>query len=284
MAKRYIDTNFYKSPFVRGLQGSFKSLYSFIICECSNAGVWIKDFEVATLYTGFKINEKEFNEVFIKSNKLINLGNGKYFLPDFVEFQYPNGLSNSNPAHKNIISELLKFNLLDKNLKVQVSPLSVPNYGTKEKEKVMVMEEDMEKVMEEADEIFKIQEAHEEHERNNPYIPIVEEKPFKRPRKGNTIRHLFIESYFYNFDNFEREFIGTDYEVADAKFYYESIRNWSAEGNKKIDWIATARNFMLRDVKDNKLKLKNGNTKNNDTHDKYQAQLERITNDFREGK
>ena len=65
MALRFFDTNFYKSPFVRGLQGACKGLYSFIICDCKASGIWAKDLEVASLYIGFKITEKDF-DVFLK--------------------------------------------------------------------------------------------------------------------------------------------------------------------------------------------------------------------------
>ena len=53
--------------------------------------------------------------------------------------------------------------------------------------------------------------------------------------------------------------LNSKYESADLEFYYESVKNWAdSNGTKKIDWGATARNFMLRDLKENKLKLKNG--------------------------
>ena len=81
--------------------------------------------------------------------------------------------------------------------------------------------------------------------------------------KGKEIKtekpHLFSESPFFEFQKFESAFTGTDYEVADLRIYYESVKNWSeSEGAKKLDWVATARNFMLRDLKENKLIYKNG--------------------------
>jgi len=117
MAIRYIDTRFFESPFVRGLKGASKTLYCFIICNASGAGIWAKDLEVASLYTGFKLIDADF-EVFIKSGKAIDLKNGKYFFPDFIEHQYPKGLSEKNPAQVNFIKELLQYNLLDKDLTV----------------------------------------------------------------------------------------------------------------------------------------------------------------------
>lgn len=69
--------------------------------------------------------------------------------------------------------------------------------------------------------------------------------------------HLFKDSEFYDFEKFKTQFVNTDYEKADLKYYHESVMNWSAsKGEKKIDWIATARGFMSRDKKEDKLQLK----------------------------
>ena len=84
MALRNIDTNFFKSPKVRGLKAPLKTLYLFIICDCSGAGIWIKDLEVASMYTGLKISETEFKE-FLSKVESIDLGDGKYFFPDFID-------------------------------------------------------------------------------------------------------------------------------------------------------------------------------------------------------
>ena len=95
--------------------------------------------------------------------------------------------------------------------------------------------------------------------------------------------HPFSDSEFFVFEEFEKQFKGTDYEVADLRFYYENVKNWSAGvGNKKLDWIATARNFMLKDRQENKLILKNGNKQQSSTgKSKAQEQFERITEQLR---
>lgn len=113
MANRFLETNYYKSPFVRGLKGSLKGLYSFIICDCTPSGIWALDIEAASLYIGFQITFEEFDDFFIKKGKAVDLGNGKYFFPDFIEHQYPKGLSGKNIAHNNIIPELKKLKLID---------------------------------------------------------------------------------------------------------------------------------------------------------------------------
>lgn len=122
MAKRFIDTNFYKSPFIRGLKGSLKGLYSFIICDCDGSGIWVKDLEIASVYVGFQFSETQFNDSFIKTGKAIDLKDGKYFFPDFIEHQYPKGFSAKNPAQINFILTLKKYKLIDENLQIIKDP------------------------------------------------------------------------------------------------------------------------------------------------------------------
>jgi len=138
MAKRYIETSFFKSPFVRGLKGPLKLLYTFIICDCDGSGIWTPDFEISSVYTDFKISQSEFEKAF--AGKFIDLKNGRYFFPDFIEHQYPTGLSLKNPAHSNFIKELKKYGLIDENLKVLKRPLEGSYVTVTVKETVEVME------------------------------------------------------------------------------------------------------------------------------------------------
>ncbi len=113
MANRFLETNYFKSPFVRGLKGSLKGLYSFIICDCTPSGIWAMDMEAASMYIGFKVTPEEFEEHFVSKGKAILIGSGKYFFPDFIEHQYPKGLSEKNTAHIKVIPELKKYGLID---------------------------------------------------------------------------------------------------------------------------------------------------------------------------
>jgi hypothetical protein len=90
---------------------------------------------------------------------------------------------------------------------------------------------------------------------------IKESKGKERKRKESIDKrdHLFKDSEFYDFEKFQQQFEGTDYAFCDLKIYYEKVKNWSASGGKKkVDWIATARNFMLGDKEKNCLILKPG--------------------------
>lgn len=111
MAKRFIDTNFFKHPFVRNLEAPLKALYCFIICDCDVAGFWSPDFEIAQIYTGQKFTREDFEKAF--NGKYVKIENGEYFFPDFIQRQYEGKLKESNPAHKNVLKKLSDHGFID---------------------------------------------------------------------------------------------------------------------------------------------------------------------------
>lgn len=144
MPLRFIDTGFYKHPFIAGLKGPYKALYIFILCDCDNAGMWGPDFQIASIYIDQKLDRETARKNF--AGKFIELKNGKWFFPDFIQWQYPKGLSAKNPAHTKIILELQKLDLIDENLLLKGTPKGLPrdpispSEGTKDmdKDKVVV--------------------------------------------------------------------------------------------------------------------------------------------------
>lgn len=78
-------------------------------------------------------------------------------------------------------------------------------------------------------------------------IPVLKPKP--KIRKGN-IALLMRDSLQINIDVVKMAFFGTMYEKANIEFYYECALAWSdSKGETSKDWIATIRNFILRDYK-----------------------------------
>lgn len=85
-----------------------------------------------------------------------------------------------------------------------------------------------------------------------------------KERKGKEIKEkktkvkvnrqtLFSETEYLDIENFKAAFIGTQYEEANFAYYHEVIKNWSdSKGEKKLNWIATAKNWMARDLKEGK--------------------------------
>jgi hypothetical protein len=63
----------------------------------------------------------------------------------------------------------------------------------------------------------------------------------------------FSESEIFDAAKFKETF--SEWSKAKLRYYYDSVLAWSNEGNKKIDWIATVRNWEARDAKEGKLKF-----------------------------
>ena len=121
MAKRYIDTNFFKSPFVRSLPSHLKTFYCFVICDAQGSGIWTVDTEIASVYIGSNITIDEVEKYFLMCGKAIDLKNGRWFFPDFIQHQYPSGLNRGNKAHKNFIAELDHYGLIDEDCNLLLS-------------------------------------------------------------------------------------------------------------------------------------------------------------------
>lgn len=148
MAKRFTDTNKYKKPFIRSLQGAYKLLWDFLYHDCDHAGIWIVDFEIAQTYVGkdMPVNKEEALLLFNNDEaRIIEIDDGKkWFIPSFIEFQY-GVLSEKNRAHSNVISVLRKHKLLNKDLSIKKEkPLTSPLQGAKEKEQEKEKEKELE--------------------------------------------------------------------------------------------------------------------------------------------
>jgi len=138
MAKRFTDTEKWKKPFIRGLQGAYKLLWLYICDDCDHAGIWQVDIEVAAIRIGEKIDSKEAIKSFDEKIIIFDKGN-KWFIPSFLEFQYPSGLNPDNRAHNSVIILLEKYNLRISNNK----PLISPSEGSMDMVKDMDKDKDM---------------------------------------------------------------------------------------------------------------------------------------------
>ena len=82
----------------------------------------------------------------------------------------------------------------------------------------------------------------------------------KAPTRPRRPEIPFAESDLAPLDAFMAAFAGTDYALADLRFYHEKILNWRQKGEVPLrrDWLATSKTFFLNDVADNRLKLAPG--------------------------
>lgn len=119
MAKRFTDTSKWNKPFIRGLQAPYKLLWFYILDDCDHAGIWQVDYEVAKIRIGCDIDFDSALTVFKSHIQVFDSGQ-KWFIPDFIEFQYGE-LNPANRVHQSIISIHKKYKI-----KPLTSPLQVP--------------------------------------------------------------------------------------------------------------------------------------------------------------
>ena len=134
MAKRFTDSEKWKKGFVKSLKAPYKLLWLYITDECDFAGIWHVELDVAASRIGLKLDEEEAIKVF--GDKIIIFDNGeKWFIPDFISFQY-GSLQENNRVHFSIIQRLKKYNLIntDLTLKPLAIPLISPLQGAKDKD------------------------------------------------------------------------------------------------------------------------------------------------------
>lgn len=157
MAKRFIDTDMFKDPFVRGLEAPLKPLWVYLFCDCNAAGIWNVELDVAKLRCGIdnRVTDDQIKKAF--SDKIVEIEDGeKWFIPSFIKNQYNNDLKAKNPATKKVIEQLLFYELIDEgedgNFILKSSPLEAPSKplfdykkGTKDMEKEKEKEVDKEK-------------------------------------------------------------------------------------------------------------------------------------------
>jgi hypothetical protein len=115
MAKRLSDTDRYSKAFYKSLPGPYKLLWDYLCANCDNAGIWIKDFEVAQIRVGKDMPITESGALVLFKERIVIFDNSnKWFIPSFIEFQYDctvEGLKENNNAHLSVIKKLKKEGL-----------------------------------------------------------------------------------------------------------------------------------------------------------------------------
>lgn len=145
MAKRFIDTNIFRKSFMKNISVEAKLFYVYLFCDCDHCGIWQVEFEVAKVRLGL-INLTEHDVINYFGDKIVVFDDGnKWFLPQFVLFQYGD-LKANNKIHKSVIANLTKFNLIEL-LNTYDDTKHLPNtlQSVKDKDKEMDKEKNKEK-------------------------------------------------------------------------------------------------------------------------------------------
>lgn len=135
MAKRFTATNKWMDKWFRRLDPKYKLLWIYVLDNCSNAGLWEVDLELAEMFTGFSYTLKEVEMEF---RERITQIEDKWYIPKFIEFQYGE-LSESCKPHIPVIKELKKYGI------EKGYPKGIQTLKEQEKEKDKEKEEEKDK-------------------------------------------------------------------------------------------------------------------------------------------
>ena len=133
------DTDKWKKRFVRELSPQHKLLWFYILDDCNHAGIWEVDLEVASIRVGYELVYDMLPQAFLDKIEIFDNGD-KWFIPDFIVFQYGELNPNSN-VHKSVIQLLERYNLMGYLKGSQTLP-----EGVKDKDKDIVIVKDKAKV------------------------------------------------------------------------------------------------------------------------------------------
>src|SRR3990167_5750640 len=134
MAKRFTDSFKYRKQFIQSLPAPYKLFWDYLYHECTFAGIWDVEIEVAQIRIG--------QDALIEKNKALELFNSgairvielndskKWFIRPFIDFQYGE-LVETNKLHIGVMRELKKEGVS--------IPLQRLGEGAKDKDKVKVI-------------------------------------------------------------------------------------------------------------------------------------------------
>jgi len=146
MAKRFIDTGLFDDSWFLDLSSDAKLLWIYFITKCDHAGIYSIGKKLACFQTGIKELDNCY-ETLIKElgNRLILLEDGKYFIPKFITFQYPKGLSDNVKAQKSV-KDILEKRGLNLNSSLRVNKELPDSYLTvQDKDKDIDKDKDKDK-------------------------------------------------------------------------------------------------------------------------------------------
>lgn len=137
MAKRFTETDKWKTGFMKSLPAAYRLLWLYINDDCDHAGVWHVDLQIASLRIGEDVTEDGAAKHFGINIKIFD-GGEKWFIPSFIDFQYGQ-LNEKNRVHESVLKIINKYNLLEN------KPLTSPLQGAKDKDKDKDMDKDEDK-------------------------------------------------------------------------------------------------------------------------------------------
>ena len=107
--KRLMDCNIWSKQNFRQLEPKLKLAWFYLITNCDHAGIFEIDMELMSFKIGESYTLDEVQKSFDKH--IVDLGDSKWFLPAFIEFQYGLPLNPNVKVHLSVIKLLGKYGI-----------------------------------------------------------------------------------------------------------------------------------------------------------------------------
>lgn len=106
--KRFIDTGLFDDPWFMEASKDAKLLWMYVITKCDHGGVVVINEKLCKFQTGIDDVQRTINEV---GRRLYKIKDGLYFIPKFIEYQYPNFPNSTVNQQKGAIAILERWGL-----------------------------------------------------------------------------------------------------------------------------------------------------------------------------
>ena len=107
--KRLMDCNIWSKQNFRQLEPKLKLAWFYLITNCDHAGIFEIDMDLMSFKIGESYTLDEVQKSFDKH--IVDLGDSKWFLPAFIEFQYGLPLNPNVKVHLSVIKLLGKYGI-----------------------------------------------------------------------------------------------------------------------------------------------------------------------------
>ena len=114
MAKRHTDTGIFDQQWFQQLKPPYKCFWFYICAKCDHAGIWDVNLPLAKFYIGSEEIGGAGEVLKLFEDRIIDLGNDKWYLKKYVSFHHGETLHQNNNFHNSIIKSLEKHGLVEK--------------------------------------------------------------------------------------------------------------------------------------------------------------------------
>ena len=111
MSKRFIDTGIFDDDWFMDLSKDSKLLWIYLITKCDHAGIIKLNEKLCRVQTDIKDLDSIIKQL---GNRLVTVSEHLYFIPKFIEFQYPGFPNSKVRQQQSAVDILVKYGLFDK--------------------------------------------------------------------------------------------------------------------------------------------------------------------------